>query len=494
MTFPNDVDAIRSLPSGELYIDGERTRGSGGETAAHINPATGKMSKEFTLAGPEDVDAAVSAARRAFPAWRRLPASQRRNLLLNLASIFEARAEVLAKITVLENGTPAAFAPFVASITPADWFRYYAGWADKLDGTVPPMLSGPGLNYSVRVPYGVIAILIAYNAPMAFIGMKAAAALAAGNCIVIKPSELAPWSALVFADLCAEAGLPRGVVSVIPGDSNSGRALVTHAGVDKVSFTGGGATASAILTAIAPRLTPSTMELGGKSANIVFEDANLTTAVSSAIACSVAMQSGQACIAGTRLLVQRSVYPRVLEQIEAAARALVVGDPTRLDTAMGPVISGHHCQRILNAVDRMAAEQQGKIVLRGSKKLGELSEGFYLEPTVFGDVDPASDLAQEEIFGPVLAVIPFDSEDEAVAIANRSRYGLAGYIFTESLSRALRVIPQIDAGTIAVNGANYLPVNLPFGGFKASGFGREGGKDGIDDMTHTKSVQIALTG
>jgi aldehyde dehydrogenase (NAD+) len=489
------VDAKRSidvLPSGLLFVDGRRAAAESGASTDHIDPSTGRPTKSFSLAGAADVDTAVKAARRAFPSWRAMPASQRRNLLLRLASLFEDRSEALAKLTVIENGTPFSFAAFVSSSTPAEWFRYYAGWADKLEGNVPPMLAGTGFNYSVRVPYGVIAVLIAFNVPMAFIGMKVAAALASGNCVVIKPSELAPWSALAFADICAEAGIPPGVVNVIPGGAESGRALVTHPGVDKVSFTGGSATAAVILAALAPTLKPATLELGGKSANIIFEDADLAVAVPSAIQASVALQSGQACIAGTRLLVQRSIYTGVLHKTQAIAASLAVGDPMELQTMMGPVISEFHCRRILDGVDRMAKEAQGTLVLRGDRKRGSLAAGYFLGPSVFGDVKPDSNLAQEEIFGPVLAVIPFDTEAEAIEIANNSRYGLAGYVFTQSLNRAMRVVSQIDAGTMSVNGANFLPANLPFGGFKMSGFGREGGQEGINDVTHSKSVQIVF--
>jgi aldehyde dehydrogenase (NAD+) len=487
----NDAHANLSvLPSGGLFIDGQFADAADGATLAHVNPSTGGTTRAFAVAGRADIDRAVQAARHAFPAWKALGAAQRRALLLRVADLFEAGAAQLAPMAVIENGTPVNFAGYVAAIAPADWFRYYAGWIDKLSGQVPPMLDGAGLHYTVREPYGVIAILTAFNAPMSFIGMKVAAALAAGNCVVIKPSELAPWSALAFAQLCSEAGLPPGVVNVVPAAAAGGEALVMHAGVDKISFTGGGRTASAILAAAATQLKPVTLELGGKSANLIYDDANLPTAIGNAVYASVALQSGQACIAGTRLLVQRGVYDAVVQQVAAVAASLPVGDPFSPQTAMGPIISAAHCERIARYVDGLDDGRQGRIVLRGERR--DLGGGFFLSPTVVADVDADSALAQEEIFGPVLAIIPFDNDDDAIRIANRSRYGLAGYVFTRSLERALRAAQQIEAGTIAVNKLNLLPANLPFGGFKASGFGREGGEDGILDMTHSKSVQIAL--
>ena len=475
------------LPQGGLFIDGQFIDAADGATMKHVNPSTGETTRAFALAGTANIDRAVQAARRAFPAWKALGAAQRRALLLRIADRFEAQLARLTPMAVIENGTPISFAGYVSAIAPADWFRYYAGWVDKLSGQVPPMLDGSGLHYTVREPYGVIAVLTAFNAPMSFIGMKIAAALAAGNCVVIKPSELAPWSALAFAELCTEAGLPPGVVNVVPALAAGGEALVRHRDIDKISFTGGGRTASAILAAAATNLRPVTLELGGKSANLIFDDADLPVAAANAVYTSVALQSGQACIAGTRLLVQRGVYDAVVEQVTAIAASLPVGDPFSPETALGPIINAHHCNRIASFVDGI---DHGRITLHGERR--DLGGGFFLSPTVVADVDPDSSLAQEEIFGPVLAIIPFDTDEDAIRIANRSRYGLAGYVFTRSLDRALRAAREIEAGTIAVNKLNMLPANLPFGGCKASGFGREGGEDGILDMTHSKSVQIAL--
>jgi len=479
------------LPDGALYIGGKRLADSSAGRQPHINPSTGKKTKDFTLAGAQEIDQAVAAARKALPAWKRLGASARRSYLLRIADVLESRLETLTKLVVIENGTPNHFAGFVGSTVPAEWFRYYAGWVDKLEGAVPPSLSGQGFQYTVHEPYGVIAALIAFNAPMGFVGMKIPAALAAGNTVVLKPSELAPWSALAFADICAEAGLPEGVVNVVPGGPEAGHALITHPGVNKVSFTGGGSTATRILAAVAPTLKPVSLELGGKSASIIYDDADLDKAAEIAIGASIAQQAGQACIAGTRVLVQRKAYKHVLERIVEIARAMRVDDPFHEDTTIGPVISEFHQLRISQIVDDISRRQDGEIVLKGER---QDRDGYFLGPTVVSNVDPGSALAQDEIFGPVLALIPFDSDDEAITIANNSRYGLAGYIFTPSIDRAMRAVRDIEAGTLAVNSLNYLPVNLPFGGVKASGYGREGGYEGIAEMCQLKAVQIDFRG
>ncbi|MBL0924413.1 MAG: aldehyde dehydrogenase family protein, partial [Sphingomonadaceae bacterium] len=280
--------ALSLLPEAKLHIGGKTVAAIGGDVRAHINPANGVTTRSFAFGSDADVDAAVAAARAALPGFRAMGAVQRRDLLLFLATAFATHAERLSRIAVIENGMPMAFAPFVASATPVEWFRYYAGWVDKHEGGVAPMLDGDGLNYHLWEPYGVVAILIAFNAPMGFIGMKVAAALAAGNTVVIKPSELAPWSALAFAELCNEAGVPPGVVNVITGDGAAGSALVRHPGVDKVTFTGGGETAKAILTDAAQSLTPATLELGGKSAFIIFDDADIDKASADGVFASVA--------------------------------------------------------------------------------------------------------------------------------------------------------------------------------------------------------------
>jgi acyl-CoA reductase-like NAD-dependent aldehyde dehydrogenase len=412
--------------------------------------------------------------------------------LLTIADTIEAHTRDLADICVLENGTPSSFADFVGAVTPADWFRYYAGWVDKLTGDVIPSYDADTLDYTLLEPHGVVGVFSAFNAPSAFFAMKLAPALAAGNTVVIKPSELAPYSTLRLGELVREAGLPPGVVNVITGAAASGQALAAHPSLDKLTFTGSARTASHILASAAANLTPTTLELGGKSASIIFADAELDGAIATSIQTGMFVCSGQACAAGTRLLVQREVLAEVTDTIIAISSPDLVGDPQDPGILMGPVISAAASERILGMVERAKSRGDGELLIGGSRLGGDLANGYYLPPTVFGDVDPESEIAQEEIFGPVMSIIPFDTEEEAVAIANGSRYGLAGYAYTGDLGRAHRVASAIDAGYVSINTFNPIPSNAPFGGVKGSGFGREGGYDGIKEMTRTKNVCVKL--
>ena len=485
-------DPASLLPNGALRIGGELVSHSSGGERIHIDPTTGKNLKGFALAGAAEIDRAVAAARRAAPIWRKTPAPKRRDLLLAIADRLVAESDSLAAIGALDAGTPIIAGVGLSSAVPADWFRYYAGWADKLDGRTPASYDESAFWYTRRVPFGVVAMIVAFNAPMAFIGMKVAAALAAGNVIVLKPSDLAPWSVLRFAEICQEVGLPDGVLNIVPGGQAAGEALVAHRDIDRISFTGSDTTARAIMRSAADTLTPVTFELGGKSANIIFDDAKLEASAGLVIQGSIALLSGQACIAGTRILVQRSVYKKMTELISAFAASLPIGDPRLPGTVVGPIINEFHCNRIMGVIERAQQQGEGKLVSGGKRVAGELAEGYFVPPTVFADVDPASKLAQDEVFGPVLAMIPFDTEEEAIRIANHSRYGLAGYVFTENLGRAHRVAQSIEAGVVTVNSPYMVPANVPFGGFKSSGFGREGGPDGIMEMTHCQSIQIGM--
>jgi aldehyde dehydrogenase (NAD+) len=410
---------------------------------------------------------------------------------MRLASLLEANSDELSGIGVLENGTPIAFAALACVDAPVDWLRYYAGWVDKLEGRVQPAHPIASHSYSVHQPYGVVGLLIAYNAPQAFIGMKVSPALAAGNTVVLKPSEQAPWSSLRFGELCLEAGIPPGVVNVVPGNAVAGQALARHPGVNKLSFTGGAATATSIVQAAATQLTPVALELGGKSASIIFDDADLDTALATAAQIGFVVQTGQACIAGSRILAHRRIHDEVVETLVDLAESVVVGDPSDHGTLMGPLISEGHRERVLATVADAERSGAGRRLV-GGERMDELGSGFFMSPAVFADVDPASPLAREEIFGPVVAVIPFDTEDEAVALANDSDYGLAGYVFTEHLARAHRVAGALDAGYVSVNTFNALPATAPFGGFKRSGYGREGGWEGLLEMCQVKNVHIAL--
>ncbi len=479
------------LPEGSLLIGGKRCPAQDGRMTSHINPSTGKDQGEFSLGGVVDVQRAIDAARKAFPAWRRLSSSDRRTILLRIADLLEKERDELGQLVALDNGTPLLVGPSIASDAPAEWFRYYAGWADKFDGSVPP-LGLDRFGYTVREPYGVVAAIVAFNAPMSFMGLKLAAALAAGNTLVVKPSELAPWAVLRFGEICQEAGVPDGVINVVPGGGETGKALVSSPLVDKISFTGGDVTARSIMAAAADSLTPVSFELGGKSASILYDDADLESAITTALQVGLVTLSGQACVAGTRLLVQQNIYDAVCDALAEALSHLPVGDPLAPETLMGPVINEFHCNRILSVIAEAADRQDGKLLTGGKRLNGPLDAGYFIDPAVFVDVDADSWLAQNEVFGPVLAVTPFKTDEEAIEIANNSRYGLAAYVFTQNLKRAHLSAAAIQSGSVCVNSPHTFPASLPFGGFKTSGFGREGGYDGMFDMTHSKSVQIAL--
>ena len=485
------TDAMKLVPSGRLYVGGDWLEQSTGERGVHRDPTTGDTVGAYLLAGAAEVDGAVGAGRDAFPQWRALAPARRRRLLLDLADAMEANADELAAITALEIGQPLA-AGKAGTVQAAEWFRYYAGWADKLEGTVAPVAPGTTLDYVLPEPYGVVAAIIPWNGPIIALALKAAAALAAGNCVVLKPPEQAPFSGLRFAELCERAGIPPGVVNVIPGGAVAGEALCRHPGVDKISFTGGTETARAVAMAAAEHQTPLVLELGGKSASLVFADADPAVAGKLAARMGVAQNSGQGCFLPTRVFVQRPRYDEVVERIVEATRTFTLGDPFEPGTTMGPVAGEAACERILDVIATAAKGGYGTLLVGGGRPDGALAPGTFVEPTVFGDVDPDSPLAQEEIFGPVLAVTPFDDEEQGVALANRTRYGLAGYVWTNELGRAHRVAAALAAGYVSVNGMAALPPAAPFGGWNASGHGVEGGRWGIDEFLRLKNVHVSL--
>jgi aldehyde dehydrogenase (NAD+) len=433
----------------------------------------------------------VRAARAAFPAWRAVAPAARREILSRLGELVAGDADVLAAISALEMGQPLR-AGTAGAIHAGEWFRYFAGWADKVEGATVPVNPGAVLDYVLPEPYGVVGAIIPWNGPVIALALKLAPALAAGNTVVLKPSELAPFSSLRFGQLCCDAGLPPGVVNVVPGGAAAGAALSGHPGVDKLSFTGGDATATAVAIAAARNHTPVVLELGGKSASIVFDDADPEVAGRLAAILGVQQNSGQGCFLPTRVLVQRSRYDEVLDRIVATAKGFTLGDPFDPATNMGPVAGEASRQRILAVIERARTGGEGTLLAGGGCPEGALAGGAFVEPTVFGDVDPGSRLAQEEIFGPVLAVAPFDDEDEAVALANGTRYGLAGYVWTKDLGRAHRVAAALEAGYVSVNGMAGLAPGAPFGGWRGSGHGLEGGRWGLDEFLRTKNVHVSL--
>lgn len=476
------------LPTG-LFIDGGWVHATSSGAMDHVNPTTGKVQASFPIAGRSEVDDAVGAATAALRGFRRWNPVQRRDLLHRIASLFRTYAAEFETIATLECGMVQPVASRMGD-SAAVWFDYYAGWPDKVMGEVLPDRST--FDYVRYEPYGVVAIILTWNGPIGSIGMKVAAALAAGCTIVLKAPELAPFGANLFGRLCTEAGVPPGVVNVITGGPDAGDALVRHPGVHKISFTGGPATARRIQAAAAETLKPLVLELGGKSATIVFDDSDLGRAATNG-ALAITRLAGQQCHGATRLVVQDTVYDRVVSQVGEVMNAVKVGDPLDPASEMGPVISAGAVERIMATIDDARHSSLGRLVAGGDRMSGALADGFFVRPTAFADVDNSSSLAQEEIFGPVLSIIRFHDEDEGVAIANASRFGLAANVYTSDMRRAVRVADALDVGNVGINGGatNAGPFG-PFGGFGQSGYGKEGGLHGMQEFLRAKNINISL--
>jgi acyl-CoA reductase-like NAD-dependent aldehyde dehydrogenase len=482
----------RTVPDVHLHIGDERRSRGGGGVHQHVYPATGEVQGSVPLADAHDVDAAVRAASAAFETWRQWTPWQRRDALVRLAGLLEAAKDEFARLSVLDNGMTHGIAEFTAT-SMVDYARYYAGWADKVEGRVTSSPAhGRELAYTVPEPYGVVGIIITWNGPLVSVGMKVMPALAAGNTVVVKPSELTPYALEQFMAIVREAGIPPGVVNVLPGTAEAGDALVRHPLVQKVSFTGGPATARTILAACAETLKPAVLELGGKSASLVFPDADLDAVAFIATASVHQTLAGQGCALGTRLVVHDSVYDELAEKVVTFTRDITLGDPFDPATGMGPVVTRGAQERILGMVERARKDGTAELLAGGGAPGGDLAAGFYVEPTVFGDVDPASELGQVEVFGPVLSLMRFTTEDEALRVANSTSYGLASYVWTNDMARINRLVPRLEAGGVYVNGATPVTgCELPFGGIGISGFGREGGLEGLLEFVRTKAVAIA---
>jgi len=473
-----------------LFLAGRWTAGGAG-TFTTLNPSTGEPLEEVAAASAEDVDTAVTAATRALRGdWAAVPPSQKGNLLTKLADLVEREAETLARLEALEIGVPFGFASglFVPNLIGS--LRYYAGWADKVNGELvvnDGYFGAPTHAYTRREPVGVIAAIVPWNAPLMILGWKLAPALATGNTVIVKPAEDASLSILHLAKLVEEAGFPAGTVQVLPGAGGVvGEALAVHPGVHKVSFTGSTATGRRILRNSAGNFKRTTLELGGKSPQIVFADADLDAAIRGA-AMGIFANQGQVCAAGTRIFVHRSIHDAVLDGLKAAAEAQVVGDPFDATTTMGPLVNRAQRDKVLGYVEKGKAEG-AKLVTGGTTLDGP---GFFVNPAVFAGTNDQV-IAREEIFGPVGTVIPFDDDAEAVALANDNDYGLAATVWTTDLSRAHTVSAALQAGAVGVNGWSPLGPQLPWGGLKASGIGRELGYEGILANTEAKTVTIVL--
>ena len=484
--------ASRVIPESKLIIGGRDVVETSSGSITHINPSTGRPQREVLLGGVREVDDAVLAARAASKAWRQESGARRRDLLHALSLLIEREADTLATLAVLEMGATRSSMlhgqlPMVKS-----WFAYYGGWADKIDGLYASDASSGAFDFVLPEPYGVVAIILPWNGPLGSLAMKAVPALAAGNTLVIKPPELAPFLAIRFAELARDAGFPDGVINVIVGGPDVGDALVRHAGVDKISFTGSPATARHILAAAAAPITPTLLELGGKSANIIFSDADFEKAASYSASMPFS-NAGQICVCPSRVLVDDAIFDSFVARVAELAEAIEIGDPLEDATVMGPMFSKAGRDRVLEYAHRAALLPGAEIVAGGTVGSGEFADGWFIRPTIIVDPDPSSELSQTELFGPIVTIHRFKSEDEAIRIANGTEFGLAAYVHTENMGRALRVARSIEAGGIYINRS--YPVqnpNLPFGGIGSSGYGREGGRAGLDEFIKLKSISVEM--
>jgi aldehyde dehydrogenase (NAD+) len=406
-----------------------------------------------------------------------------------LHALIGEHGEQLAFLSARESGIPVGLSMTAMA---QSWIDHYMGWIDKLEGSyIPESYPAPGFSFIRREPYGVVGVIIPWNGPLMATCMMALPAIAAGNGVVMKPPALAPFVALRIAELLQEAGFPAGLYNVVPGEAEAGEALVAHPGIGKVTFTGGEATARRVMVSAAAFLKPVAFELGGKSANIVFEDADLDAASVQAVYGALAL-SGQGCVNPTRLLVHASRYDQMVARVAAITDAMVVGDPFVQETTSGPVICEAACNRIMGIIAN--ARDEGRLVAGGSRLEGEFAKGFFIRPAVFADIVPGASLEQNEVFGPVLSVTRFERDAQALAIANGTRYGLGAYLHTRDLDRAHRFVEQLEAGYVSVNGFAMMAPMSPFGGYKQSGFGRVGGFAGIEEYMQTKNVFFARRG
>ncbi|GBC84291.1 Aldehyde dehydrogenase PuuC [bacterium HR11] len=480
-----------TLPSGRLFIGGEFCESLSGRTFPTVNPATEEVITEVALADEADVDRAVRAARQAFEEgpWSRMTPYERSRLLWRIGDLVWAHREELAYIESLDSGKPIRDARNVDVPMVAELFHYYAGWVTKIHGETVPT-KWPAFCYTLREPLGVCAAITPWNFPLLLAVWKIAPALACGNTVVHKPSETTPLSILKLAEIFQEADAPPGIFNVVTGPGAvTGAALVRHPGVDKIAFTGSTETGKWVMREAAATLKRVTLELGGKSPNIVFADADLEAAVRGAYI-GIFYNQGEVCAAGSRLIVDADVHDRLLERLVERTQKLRPGDPLDPNTRMGPLANKAQLEKVESYV-RKALEEGDRLVIGGRRPPFE--RGYFFEPTIFDSVDPAHTIAQEEIFGPVLAVIPCRDEEEMIRVANQTIYGLAAAVWTRDVKKAHRVARALKAGTVWVNTYNLYDVSMPFGGYKHSGFGRELGMHALEMYTQVKSVWVDLS-
>ena len=474
----------------DLFINNEWRPATAGKRFPVVNPATEEVIAEVAAGDAADVDNAVRAAKACFEsaAWRDLAARKRGRMLSKAADLLEARLDEFSRLESAQNGKTLFEAKIELTMT-VNTLRYYAGWADKIVGDTLPV-DGPFLAYTLREPIGVVGAIVPWNFPLNIASWKFAPALAAGCTVILKPASETPLTALLFAELALEAGLPPGAFNVVSGGgSTAGAALVRHPDVDKISFTGSTEVGRQVMKMAAETNKRVTMELGGKSPNIIFADADLKAAVRGAQT-GIFYGKGEVCAAGSRLLVERSVHDQVVAQLAEGAKKLTPGDPLDKNTRLGALVSKKQQESVLAYVKKGVDE--GAQLVAGGKAVKPNGKGYFVEATVFDGVQPEMTIAREEIFGPVLAVLTFDDFEQGVQLANHTVYGLAAGIWTKDIQKAHRAAKAIRAGTVWINSYNFYDSGAPFGGFKASGFGRDLGREALDGYLETKTVWVGL--
>ena len=486
------TDTLAPVRPGKLIINGEAVDAASGKTFTTINPATEEPICAVAEAGVEDVDRAVAAARAAFDSgpWPGMKPSERQRLLWKLAELVEKNADEIARLETLHNGKPIFESRQIEVPAAAECFQYYAGWADKIHGETVPV-KGNYLTYTLREPVGVVAAIVPWNFPLLLTSWKVAPARACGNTVIIKPASQTPLTALALAEIAAEVGLPPGVLNVVTGPgSRVGQMLVEHPGIDKIAFTGDTSTGRQIMSGSSGTLKKITLELGGKSPNIVFPDADLDAAIRGATT-GIFYGKGEVCAAGSRLLVDKSIKSEFIDKVAARAKKMAPGDPLDPKTRLGAVASKKQLETDLRYIE-VATREGAELVAGGRRADIGTGKGYFLQPTVFDKVTPEMTIAREEIFGPVLATIEFADVDEAIARANDSSYGLAAAVWTKDIKKAHYVARKLQAGTVWINTYNIYDTAAPFGGYKQSGFGREMSVHALEHYTQLKSVWVDL--
>jgi len=475
----------------KMLIGGEWREATGGKRLDVVNPATEEIIATVPAADQADVDAAVVAARAALDGpWGRMSARERGQLVWRLGERLMERVDEVARLETLHNGKPITESRHIEIPAAAECFQYYAGWADKIEGATIPV-KGNALAYTLREPVGVVAAIVPWNFPLLLASWKVAPALACGNTVVLKPASQTPLTALALGEIALEVGLPPGVLNVVTGPGSTvGQAIVEHPGIDKIAFTGDTTTGKGIMRGAAETVKHITLELGGKSPNIVLADADLDAALRGATT-GIFYGKGEVCAAGSRLLVDRAIKDEFIDKLAARTKKMVPGDPMNPKTRLGAIASRSQLERVLNYVE-IGTKEGGTLVAGGRRADIGTGKGYFMEPTVFADVTPAMTIAREEIFGPVLAAIEFADLDEAVARANDTVYGLAAAVWTRDVKKAHHVARRLKAGTVWVNAYNLYDTALPFGGYKQSGFGREMSAHALEHYTQVKSVWVDL--